>query len=290
MLISKMVEVSWNAKIKKHYVNAGYQYTKMGDRFTVNVDDLTTGSGVLVSVKCDYCNAKYEIAYYKYLAGHTGEIKNDCCDKCKKNKIKDVLLKKYGVSTPDQIEGAREKAKQTNIKLYGAENPFASDVIKEKIAQTNLAKYGYKFSSQSEIVQKRKKENCLAKYGVESHMKLDKYRKMLSGENSPRWKPNKDISERERDRSCQEYRKWRDSVFQRDHYRCRCCGGRGDRKHGIQAHHIANYSSNPEVRFSIENGITLCYQCHKQFHSTYGKKNNNLSQLITFLNQGKKVC
>lgn len=290
MLISKTAEVTWNAKVKKHYINAGYHYTRMGDKFTVDVSDLTAGSGVLVSVKCDYCNKEYKVEYRRYLNGRDGEIKKDCCDKCKKNKIRDVLLKKYGVSTPDQVEGAREKVKRTNIRLYGVENPFASDMIKEKIIQTNLAKYGCMFSSQSEIVQKKRRENCLKKYGVESHMKLDKYRKMFSGENSKFWKPDKNALDRERDRSCQEYRKWRDGVFQRDHYRCRCCGGRGDRKHGVQAHHILNYSSNPEVRFSLDNGITLCYQCHTKFHSIYGKKDNNLSQLIAFLNQGKKIC
>lgn len=290
MLISTVTDMVWNARIKKHYVDAGYKYTKMKDKFIVKVDDLTAGSNAKVSVQCDYCGTIYEIEYYRYLTAHNGEIKTDCCDKCKKNKIKDVLMKKYGVIAPNQVEGAQDKIRQTNLRLYGAENPFSSESVKEKISETNLKKYGFRCANRSEIVQAKRRQTCIERYGADSHMKLEKYRKMVTGENSVRWKPDKDSESRERDRSCLEYRFWRNKVFQRDHYRCRCCGGRGDGKHGLEAHHIANYSSNPEIRFSLENGITLCYYCHKRFHSTYGKKNNNLSQLISFLNQGKKVC
>lgn len=33
MLKETLVEVKWNAKIKKHYVDLGYEFTKMGDTF-----------------------------------------------------------------------------------------------------------------------------------------------------------------------------------------------------------------------------------------------------------------
>lgn len=59
MLISKTVLIKWNAKTKKHYVSLGYEFTKMGDSFEVNVNDLTLGSNVLVDVKCDYCGKNY---------------------------------------------------------------------------------------------------------------------------------------------------------------------------------------------------------------------------------------
>ena len=42
-----------------------------------------------------------------------------------------------------------------------------------------------------------------------------------------------------------------------------------------------------------KNGITLCEKCHKEFHKTYGYKNNNIKQLKEFLNaidKNLKTC
>lgn len=132
MLISTVANLRWNPKIKRHYIDAGYKYTKMGDEFAVKINDLTAGSNVKVSVQCDYCKEIYEVAYYRYLNGHSGEIKTDCCDRCKKNKIRDVLVKKYGVIAPNQVEGAQDKIRKTNLELYGVENPFSSESIKKE--------------------------------------------------------------------------------------------------------------------------------------------------------------
>ena len=51
----------------------------------------------------------------------------------------------------------------------------------------------------------------------------------------------------------------------------------------LQAHHINNFSDFPELRTSIENGITLSNKAHIEFHKKYGKKNNTEKQLLEFL-------
>ncbi len=82
-------------------------------------------------------------------------------------------------------------------------------------------------------------------------------------------------------RSGIEWQLWKEKVFQRDNFTCKKCGQYGGK---LSAHHIEDFAHNIELRFGIENGITFCRNCHKEFHGIYGnKKGNNLEQLVEFL-------
>lgn len=79
-----------------------------------------------------------------------------------------------------------------------------------------------------------------------------------------------------------EYEQWRITVMKRDNYTCNKCG---DNKGGnLNAHHIFNWRKYTENRFDEDNGVTLCVNCHIEFHRKYGYKNNDLTQLLHFLN------
>ncbi len=79
---------------------------------------------------------------------------------------------------------------------------------------------------------------------------------------------NKTDEERLVERKYPEYYKWRESVYERDDYTCQKCFKKGIR---FNAHHIEGFAENKDLRTDMDNGITLCEQCHKKFHIKYGK-------------------
>lgn len=94
--------------------------------------------------------------------------------------------------------------------------------------------------------------------------KMPKY----SGENHWNWKGV--ISSEAKKIWCSlEYRLWREAVFARDNYECQECGY--DNGGILEAHHIKTQKKYPELRFNINNGITLCKECHKKKHLKISK-------------------
>lgn len=86
------------------------------------------------------------------------------------------------------------------------------------------------------------------------------------GEQHYNWKGGI-TSENEKLRKSDQYKKWQQAIYQRDFYQCQICGS----KIKINAHHIYAWQYFPELRFSLDNGITLCEKCHHKIHSKYGK-------------------
>lgn len=54
---------------------------------------------------------------------------------------------------------------------------------------------------------------------------------------------------------------WRDTVINRDKGFCRLCHSQ-DR---LEVHHIKTFGHHPESRWDVDNGVTLCHDCHVKF-------------------------
>lgn len=102
----------------------------------------------------------------------------------------------------------------------------------------------------------------------------------MRGELHPRWDKNSCNEQRKRERKFYENTQWRKSVMKRDNYTCDCCR---DRTGGnLVAHHLNGYNWDIENRTNVDNGVTLCDSCHKEFHKVYGYGNNTKKQYEMF--------
>lgn len=92
--------------------------------------------------------------------------------------------------------------------------------------------------------------------GVREKMRLAKLGKY--GELANRWEGGKTKNQKER--MLAKYKEWRKAVFLRDDYTCQMCFKRGKK---LNADHILSFSKYPELRTDLDNGRTLCLDCHK---------------------------
>lgn len=67
------------------------------------------------------------------------------------------------------------------------------------------------------------------------------------------------------------YKSWRAAVLKKDDYSCQDCGLKHKslcecckRPFYLHTHHIKPFATNPELRFDVNNGISLCNKCHSK--------------------------
>ena len=65
-------------------------------------------------------------------------------------------------------------------------------------------------------------------------------------------------------RNSKDYRIWREKVLIRDNYTCQRCHKTGV---SLEVHHIKDFLNNPDKIFDLDNGVTLCFYCHRKTDS-----------------------
>lgn len=83
--------------------------------------------------------------------------------------------------------------------------------------------------------------------------------KFLSGKNHYEWKP-----ELHKEHEAGLLKRWARSIKKRDNYKCKKCGESERRL--LEAHHIKPRKDFPDLKFEMNNGITLCLNCHIKEH------------------------
>lgn len=212
------------------------------------VSDLSPTCGYKVSVECPVCK-KIRSAYYRIVASG-----NHMCHSCTIKQKRRMFLNigdKYGRLV------VIDHSEKSGYSVCECECGVIKEVPNESLKNGSSKSCG-----------------CLRH---ENKVYCD-----TSGENHPNWKGG--ISdERERFMQTSEYKAWRSNVFIRDNYTCKKCGQHG---YELNAHHIKNYADNFEHRTDVDNGITLCKECHNDFHNIYGRINTNEEQLKEFTLNG----
>jgi len=81
--------------------------------------------------------------------------------------------------------------------------------------------------------------------------------------NITHWNVHNENSLNVKKRISYKYRKWRENVLIRDNYTCMDCG---DKEKVMHVHHIKPFATNENLRYEMDNGITLCPSCHRYRH------------------------
>jgi len=153
--------------------------------------------------------------------------------------------------------------------------PFDSEIIKAYLSGLSSEEIGKRYGTHDSSIDYRLKINGIKKRSISESLrgkvKTIIWKQRISesrikygvarGKKNPNWKGGIQDNWSELKNSL-EYKKWRNDVFSRDNYTCRMCGD--NKGHNLHAHHIYPRRDYPEKKLFVNNGITLCKECHKK--------------------------
>lgn len=240
-----------------------------------------------------YCSRKCRSEYHKK---HHTEVFN--CNHCGKQK----RVRKANFNYNGNNFCTRKcKDEWQKVGLKGGNNPFFrkrhSVDAKKKISITKRAMGLRGEKAHNYNTHPVKCSECgSATYKIQYLIDRSKYHfcsischgkwksKNLVGENSPSWNPFLTDEDRQKRRNIPGYFDFIDGVMKRDNYTCNICEKYSKWGAGLNAHHLNSYDWDKKNRTNIDNGITLCKDCHKDFHTKYGYGKNTKEQFKEYKN------
>jgi hypothetical protein len=134
---------------------------------------------------------------------------------------------------------------------------------------------------------KIKENNC--KYWLGKKRSEETIKKMkiamigkYDNENHPQWiKDRNKIKIGERNLNDPLQKEWRRAVKNRDGWKCKI--NNKDCKGRLEAHHILDWKNYPELRYEVNNGITLCQHHHPRKKEEVAKLSPYFQNLVASL-------
>ena len=110
------------------------------------------------------------------------------------------------------------------------------------------------------------KKRVSAKKGYENKIKASLRKKLRRGKLTPKqYEIALYKALQGEDRKSIKYWNWRRKVLGRDKWTCRECNRKSPNVK-VEAHHIKEWAYNRRQRFNLNNGKTLCIDCHTLIH------------------------
>lgn len=245
-------------------------------------------------IKCDNCSKEF----YKK-PSHVAKARNHfCCTECHNFYRHNKTIERFNELVSDDFKTWLTKKyldellsiRQISKILYGKET--VSGCVRDWLMEFNIPmRHGSEAiktqwidaDERRDLASKRAKENLLnpevrekiketqrtKQYRVKSReAKLGEKNGMYDvlGENHPRWNLSRTDEQRIKERKTHLDGRFRKAVLKRDNRTCQCCGHSYDI---MIVHHLDSYTTFPNARYEVENGVTLCEYCHIKYHKTY---------------------
>ena len=219
----------------------------------------------------DYTDHKFK---HLTVLSCTGKQKNNGCyiwlAKCECGNITEVDTN--AIKVEDKASCGCKRAKnwlgeeQNNFKVI-ARDKKSSNRQSRWIAQ---CKCGNVFTIRADTLTKKSQKGC----GCDHEGK--------DGADNPAWRGGTTINTRKG----KAHAKWVRSVLEEDNFSCQKCGCYGG-NNKFNAHHLKSYSKHKDIRWEIDNGVTLCVNCHINFHKTYGYNDFTPENYFEYIKQEK---
>jgi len=166
MILTNKIIIKVNKKNIYELILKGYK-CKLKDIIEINTEDLSKGSSQKIVVKCDVCGNEKIMEYRFYYKSFIKCNFYSCSSACGQEKVKIIMLNKYGVYNYSKTKEYNEKCKKTNLEKYGVEYPTQNIEFYKKIKKTNFKKYGTVCALQNYEINEKSKKTNLERYGVE---------------------------------------------------------------------------------------------------------------------------